>query len=620
MKTSFAIVLYCIFSSLIFADHAIVIKMRGKVTALPPKSMIAKILKIGDKLPEDTSVLTGKKSFALIRFSDSSTMSIGPNSKVVVQKVSKKKASIISLLKGKVRTKVKKSNAKSSKNKFYLRTRTAAMGVRGTEFQTVFNPENKATSMVTFSGEVAMAKVEEAGEETLKNNKIAISRDDITNKIKVKKSKATLSNRRLLDSALSSKNAVVVKTGQFSGSFSKLPKTTMPVKISPVQLNTLYKSENFGVEDREKAKEKGIDKIVKSETKLVAAEQAAPLEGLHDVKKGLYAPKAGGVLDFKTGLYVAPEKSSVYDAKNKIYLPKLIGKIDSSTGDYIPPKGIKLTANKGFVIAANTKKPKRKLRGLQSVLNKVLKKDIILKGKIPENQFYQYSYRELLGKDIARFEISGFDSSLRTTNVSGQNLYSNGTKTTSEGAKSLVLSWYHSSGMNFQPITGFKYSSIDYGYSGYMTQSTRSLYSLSLGGRYYLSPSLFIKSLFLFEQLFYINDGTSSTSSNNGSYDRVTRKGLYLGLDVEFLKRKRFSLLSSLGGIILKDKTSGDLKIKTDLGFYISGGVKYAWNKKTFSDLSIFVRNLSGEFSGSGYSFDQKVSENGLKLSYSYIF
>ena len=33
------------------------------------------------------------------------------------------------------------------------------MGVRGTEFQAVYNPEGKTTSLVTFEGEVQLAKI-----------------------------------------------------------------------------------------------------------------------------------------------------------------------------------------------------------------------------------------------------------------------------------------------------------------------------------------------------------------------------------------------------------------------------------------------------------------------------
>jgi hypothetical protein len=132
-----------------------VIKLRGKVTQLAPGQHIARALKVGQKVKEDTSIVTAERSFAKIQFDDGSMIFIGPKSKVVVVKMDPSGNGVVGLLKGKMRSKVESRE----KKKFYIRTRNAALGVRGTEFETVYNPDNKITSLVTYKGEVAMAKV-----------------------------------------------------------------------------------------------------------------------------------------------------------------------------------------------------------------------------------------------------------------------------------------------------------------------------------------------------------------------------------------------------------------------------------------------------------------------------
>lgn len=61
-----------------------VIKLRGKVSLLEPGSKVPRVLKVGDKLRADTSVLTGSKSFVRVLFDDNTTMNLGPRSKVAI--------------------------------------------------------------------------------------------------------------------------------------------------------------------------------------------------------------------------------------------------------------------------------------------------------------------------------------------------------------------------------------------------------------------------------------------------------------------------------------------------------------------------------------------------------
>src|SRR5690606_13003721 len=84
---------------------------------------------------------------------------------------------LVSLLKGKMRSQIVPDN--TNNDKYIIRTRTAAMGVRGTDFQSTFNPENRATSLVTFKGQVAMARLDTPAHELERTEStISVERDE----------------------------------------------------------------------------------------------------------------------------------------------------------------------------------------------------------------------------------------------------------------------------------------------------------------------------------------------------------------------------------------------------------------------------------------------------------
>jgi hypothetical protein len=359
------------------AQKAQVIIARGNVTKLIPGAEKAVRVKKGDWLIEDTSIVTKKKSFVKIRFVDRSTMNIGPKSMVVINKMPTKKANMVNLLTGIVKAKVSKKSKKKSKTKMFIKTRSAVMGVRGTKFQSTYNPSNKITSLVTVEGNVAMIA---------KDPKIAtpppVEKEVVKNSV-VKAPKPVVNEVDKLETLMAeSKDVVEVKAGRFSsvgktteaaikteGVVAKVSKPSIPVKIAPTQYNAIAKS----MDSKKRAK----DVMKKIDT------DPAP-EGFTDKVTGKVAPKAGGFVDFKTGLYIAPAAEAKLDEKTGTYKAKAVGKVNKKTGDYVPPKGIKIDAKKGFIIdkkviakIASTE-DKEKLKKTLSGLNKNIKKQIVV--------------------------------------------------------------------------------------------------------------------------------------------------------------------------------------------------------------------------------------------------
>lgn len=143
-------------------DVAKVIIIKGKAQGTKADGTVIGLAK-GTWLPEGVKVSTEAKSFVKLLFIDKSTMNVGPKSEMEITKFPKKKAGVISLLKGSVRSKVTKNYmemADKDKSKLFIKTKSAAMGVRGTDFQVDFNPATAATNLTTFEGSVAMVPLD----------------------------------------------------------------------------------------------------------------------------------------------------------------------------------------------------------------------------------------------------------------------------------------------------------------------------------------------------------------------------------------------------------------------------------------------------------------------------
>ncbi len=339
-----------------------VIILKGNVFSLVEGKKPRK-LKRGDWLPEGSLVKTSARSFTKLLFVDKSQMNLGPESEMQIETFPKDQAGIINLIQGKVRSKVTKNymNIDKKGSKLFIKTKTAAMGVRGTDFQVIFNPRNAVTSLVTFEGAVAMARLDEL-------------------------SSGQRLSQQALDATLNRREAVMVRQGQYSGAMPNQKRVSIPVKISPSQLESL-KNTDPSVSQSEKRKPASVGgekkKVVRSivpkglDPKKVAevnnntidkalsegigtqAAQAVveqtqekiqatrnegpPPEGFVDTATGAYAPPAGGYVDEKTGLYVPPAEGSTFDPNAGVYIPSPeVGSVDAETGSYVPPEGYQL--------------------------------------------------------------------------------------------------------------------------------------------------------------------------------------------------------------------------------------------------------------------------------------
>ncbi len=315
--------------------------MRGDVQVKSKDGTPAKATK-GMWLNEGQTVVTGKKSFARLVFKDKTSSNVGANSELEIKAFKKGKAGILNLIKGQIRTKVVKDTLNQDKSKLFIKTKTAAMGVRGTDFH-VSVGENFKTTVLTYEGAVSMVQLDEKMQRFAGN----------------------------LDRILSRNESVIVTQGRFSSTSTNKQTVNLPTKIAPTQLTKLKENLNMRESGTRFAKNSdsnvkaitppGIsaqtafktqsntntdsffvaDANIKPDTVAAvepeyAAVGAPPPEGFDNGEQ--HAPAAGGFIDLATGNYVEPPKGAMFDPNTETYMvPKNFGEVDTRTGEFLPP-------------------------------------------------------------------------------------------------------------------------------------------------------------------------------------------------------------------------------------------------------------------------------------------
>lgn len=116
-------------------------------------------LKLGDQIKEGEKLSTQSSSIAKIRYTSGGTLTLGSNTQIVLSSPKKSSIKVIDLIKGNIRAKFSKTNRLDYKFKVY--TKSAALGIRGTEILITYNEKNNISSAITLSGEADFITMEQ---------------------------------------------------------------------------------------------------------------------------------------------------------------------------------------------------------------------------------------------------------------------------------------------------------------------------------------------------------------------------------------------------------------------------------------------------------------------------
>lgn len=596
------ITLLCVSDTLFGAEAAKVIRLRGQATQLSPGAREARLVELGQKIFEDTSILTKTKSFVVLEFADGARMSVGPDSKVVLTKARGDGPGLVSLLKGKLRSSI--TPTETNEDKYMIRTRTAAMGVRGTDFQSSYNPENRATSLLTFKGRVAMARLDTPTHELESSaESVNVTRDE-KGEPQVEQVKAAKATRvEELQKVLSSKQTVIVENGQYAGAVTGLSRPTEPVVINPSQLQLLYSNDQLAPKKENEVLQKlDFDKI----------KHQGSADGFYDAKTGRFAPRAGGFVDPDTSLYIPPKEDSVLDTERNVYVPKDVGFINKDTGDYIPPKGLVLDAKNGFV----PKTSDGALIAQAGQMNQTMAKDLLLKDIEEEAPILRPNKRERI--KLASVWL-GLSSGEEVHSVGNDSL---GTsfEDTSESSSAFQIGIDMASTEQWQGLARFGHRSVDMTQDGNTTnQASESLWNIGAGARYALSPRTSLSALLSLEQMFIFNRKLDNSVTTN-EWSRFTIPTFELTLETEFFRTNRFAMIADLGLILTLPKSKADVDSETSLGLHGRLGAEYWITRTTTLGANFYMRQQKHKLSSTRFTSEDDLSRSGIELRVQYFY
>ncbi len=473
------------------ADDVRVTFLKGKAIYVSPNQK-KYLLKKGMLLKKDGLIKTAKRSILKIQFTNGSTLSMGPESSMTVNHEVPTKPKLVELIRGKVRGAINPKIApqKGFDHKMIIKTRSASVGVRGTEFVVIYNEKNHITSNITLKGEVDLYKksdeviFEDLREELdKKGRRVKLGQDD-----QILAMEQDLKNYRTKR----------VPVGHFAGAFPSYEKAISPVQISDHQLLALGKNKNLKMGTKGKVKRSGVSlgPLKSPNSSLVPEPRKSQRLDKNEYNKNQNdeGVRHGGHVDLNTGIYIAPPEGAPLDKKTGKYLvPDELGGVDSETGEYIPPHGVKLDPLYGFKYDESIPKDRNVRENLEKLQN--------LTGP-----FYQQIGKALeIFKEITRLDLYAIGNYRFVTNAL-ENYYGEFRKISNED----TMLW------DLQGVAGFQLfhnedwliypkASINWRYYEDYQENVRRLnqYTGMLGGEvHYKHSTLGRKSRLIFDLAF----------------------------------------------------------------------------------------------------------------------
>lgn len=143
--------------------NGVMMVVKGDIKVTSGKDGKTEGAKVGRKVFAGDSITAGPDSRAKVVMSDRNILNVSPDSKIVIEKYATdakgdSKNVEIKVEYGKVRAQIEQKYD-GDKSKFNIKTPTAVAGVRGTDFITGFNRTTRQTSVITFSGMVAVGNM-----------------------------------------------------------------------------------------------------------------------------------------------------------------------------------------------------------------------------------------------------------------------------------------------------------------------------------------------------------------------------------------------------------------------------------------------------------------------------
>jgi len=391
-----------------WADNIQVSLVRGKVKFIN-SSKEESIVTKGMVIESNGMIQTEAKSFVRLSFKDGSLLNIGPKSLMALNHQLSHKPKLIEMIRGQVRGMInpKTKPEKGYDHKMIVKTRSASIGVRGTDFVVIYNDKNLVTSNITLKGEVDLFK--KTDEEIY--NSLREEWDEKDHFSDLGQSDELIG----IEEDLRHHKTKRIPIGHFSGAFPSYEGAHRAIKISDQQLLALSENKSLKSNDGKRPKDILSTGIALGENQKISNSDLIPEPMKNDhIEQDNYNSKDsnnigikdGGYVDLNTGIYIAPPEGSPRDDKSgKFVMPDDLGGIDPKTGEYFPPRGVLLDPLHGFKYDETIPKD----RDVEESLEKLKK----LNGNFSERVEQILS----IFKEMTRLDLYGFANYKYTTRV-----------------------------------------------------------------------------------------------------------------------------------------------------------------------------------------------------------
>lgn len=344
MRLKFLVVITCAFSFSAYAGNVAVVKLiRGEVDSINGGKTSR--LKVDDWVSDGAVVKTAEKSFVKLVFIDKSQMNIGPASEMKIEKFDDKDSGVIDLVKGKIRSQVTKDYLQiqdKDKSKLFIKTKTAVLGVRGTDFMVSTNGENTAT--VLFEGEVVFNKLDQTG------------------------NISTANLEQIVD------QGVRILPGEFSVVELSRPEPTLPAVLNVQQREKLENNVNFESDRTPSSTSTNVEKgsivppglngtvvsnsseTIKTEiaqavkTETPGATSASKSDAAGFVSGNQVKPANGSFIHVDSGVIIPPDSTGVLDKNTNTYISSKNGTVGND-GNFVPPKNVEITSDGKILVS-----------------------------------------------------------------------------------------------------------------------------------------------------------------------------------------------------------------------------------------------------------------------------
>lgn len=283
----------------------------------------SKILKNNEWISEGSVVQTAAKSFVQLKFIDDSQVNVGPQSEMKIEQFSKTEPGVLNVLKGKIRSKITKNylDMEKDQSKLFVKSNTAVMGVRGTDFIFGTSKKNGRSTAILFEGSVVFNRLREGA----------------------------ASDRRVLEKIVNEGRRLV--PGQFSV-VTQNSRPTVPAKLNSEQFNKLYKNEDLkkseGNETKRDAKKSVVppglsgDLVSSSQDgqKNLSREEREAMKGYKNGDD--FKPVDGSFVHLDSGTIVPMTPDAEFNSATSEWVSRGSGVI-TSEGEYLPPSGYTMT-------------------------------------------------------------------------------------------------------------------------------------------------------------------------------------------------------------------------------------------------------------------------------------